>query len=726
MGLLTVRRLFFIIFNSVVPEAGYFNLGTKNQIRTDKAFVATKNKKSKSGAYTKHIETPGKRTRKHKYPLQSFVGDKPAEGVSESILDNAHIPIAYLDRNFNFIKVNKAYASADEREPSDFPGKNHFDLYPNAENKRIFRRVVRSGIPYFALAKPFEYAFNPERGISHWDWSLVPTKNTQGEVTGLVLSLVNVTDRIKALEALRKFHRAVEQNPATVVITDPSGKIEYVNQKFVDLTGYTFEEALGKTPAILKSGVHPTEFYADLWSTIKRGHDWRGEFCNLKKNGERYWESALISPIKDREGWITHFIGIKEDITSQKLAEEELRRSRDQLKRLVNLRTRELRRKIGELKNTERILREAELRYRTVADFTFDWEYWEAPDGTFNYISPAVERITGYSVQDFVDNPQLIDDLILPEDQVMWREHCGGLSKKHNNTHIEFRMRTRGGEILWIEHVCQQVLDHKGNFLGTRASNRDITKRKTAEADALAHRSELSHLTRAATIGDMTAALAHQLNQPLAAILSNAQAGLRFLRTDSPDLEEIKEIMAEIVSETNRAAEVIQGIRNLLKRKEIEMSSLGINEAVSEVISLLSGEAVIRNIKVVEDFEPNLPSVVGDKIQLQQVVLNLMINGFEAMAAQESKNRQLIVTTRCRDTSAVQVDIRDFGPGIPEDRMDKMFGPFYSTKSSGMGMGLYISRKIVQTHRGTIWAQNNPDGGAIFSFTLPLSRENPK
>lgn len=701
-------------------------MGTRNQIKTDKTFVATKNKKANIRAQSEHIKTPAKRTRERLSPLQSSVGDKLTEDSSESILDHTHVPIAYLDCNFNFIKVNKAYASADEREPSDFPGKNHFDLYPNAENERIFRQVVRSGIPQFASAKPFEYAFNPERGISHWDWSLVPTKNARGEVTGLVLSLVNVTDRIKALEELSKFRRAVEQSPASVVITDASGKIEYVNQKFVDLTGYTFEEALGKTPAILKSGMHPTEFYAELWSSIERGRDWRGEFCNLKKNGERYWESALIAPLKDQDGRITHFIGIKEDITTQKLAEQELRRSRDQLERLVKLRTKELNKKVRELKGSERTLREAELRYRTVADFTFDWEYWEAPDGTFNYVSPAAEGLTGYRVQDFVDNPGLVDDLILPEDRDVWREHYDGRSKKHGEKSVEFRIRTHGGEVLWIEHACRPVLDQKSNFLGTRASNRDITQRKKAEADVLAQRSELSHLLRAATIGDLTAALAHQLNQPLSAILSNAQAGLRFLQTDSPDLEEIKEIMAEIASETNRASEVIKGIRNLLKRKDIEMSSVDINEAALEVISLLSSEAVIRNIKVVEDFESRIPPVVGDKIQLQQVILNLMVNGFEAMATQQSGDRRLVITTRSHDTSTVQVDVRDCGLGIPEDRMDKIFAPFYSTKSSGMGMGLSISRKIVQTHKGTIWGRNNPDGGATFSFTLPLHREDSK
>lgn len=375
----------------------------------------------------------------------------------ETIFAHTHMLVAYLDPEFNLIRVNRAYAKADEREPSFFTGKNHFDLYPNAENEAIFRRVVETGEPYFAYAKPFEYSEHPERGMSYWDWSLVPIKNAEGTVTGLVLTLVDITERVRAQEALRrseeryataqrvanigswdwdirtgdllwsdqiepmfgfrcgefgatyeafldcvhredrapvgdavnacieegdeyaidhrivwpdgtvrwvsetgdvirdengeavrmlgvvqditerkqaeeelrKLSRAVEQSPSTVVITDTEGKIEYVNPKFTEITGYTAAEAVGENPRILKSGKQSLAFYEELWSRISAGQEWRGEFVNRKKNGELYWELASISPVRNAEGEITHFIKVAEDISERVRAENQLQEAKE-------------------------------------------------------------------------------------------------------------------------------------------------------------------------------------------------------------------------------------------------------------------------------------------------------------------------------------------------------------------------------------------------------------
>lgn len=639
----------------------------------------------------------------------------------QTILEYTHILIAYMDPQFNFLLVNKAYAAADERGPSFFVGKNHFDLYPDKENEQIFKNVVKTGKPYFAHAKPFEYAEHPERGISYWDWSLIPYKDERRTVIGLVLSLSDVTSRIETEQERYRLFRAVEQSPVTIVITDPEGNIEYVNPKFVQLTGYSRKEAIGKKPSILKSGEHPPEFYKDLWDTIRQGKSWQGDFCNKKKNGDLYWESAVISSIKDEKGRISHIIGIKEDITERKLTEQELNHYKNRLEAMVEERTEELSKKIRELERAEIRLREAEMRYRTVADFTYDWEYWKAPDGSFLYISPSVERITGFKPRKFIEDPELFLKLIHPADKALWDRHDENMHKTKKQGETQFRITDRKGEIRWIEHVCHPVVDRDGKYLGIRASNRDITAQRMAEEDAHKQRQELSHVTRVATVGEITAALSHQLNQPLAAILSNAQAAKRFLESGSYDIEETKDILSSIIEEDLRASKVIQGLRALLKRDEVEMKKIDIRDIIQESVRYIQIEANPKNIAMKLDLDSDLPHVLGDRIQLQQVLLNLITNAFDAITLKKSGQQEIVIRAKKMDAMAIRVDVQDSGTGIDEKRMEKIFEPFHTSKSWGMGMGLAINKKIVEAYGGKIWAENHPDGGAILSFTLPAA-----
>ncbi len=656
-----------------------------------------------------------------KAALQAANSGLKATKALQAILKHTPILIAYLDPGFNFILVNKAYAAADKRALSFYPGKNHFELYPDEENERIFKKVVRTGKPYFASARAFQYAEHPERGISYWDWSLIPDKDKKGEVIGLVLSLSDVTSRVKMEQERFRLFRAVEQSPVTVVITDQEGRIEYINPKFVQLTGFSRKEAIGKKPSVLKSGVHPPEFYEDLWGKIKRGKDWKGEFCNRKKNGELYWESALISPIKDEAGRITHIIGIKEDITPRKRAEEELNRHKKNLEVLVEERTEKLKDKIEELRRTEKRLRDAEMQYKTVADFTYDWEYWKVPDGSFRYISPSVERITGFKAEEFMGDPGFFLKLLHPQDRILWDQHDKDMHEARSHGELQFRITNRNGKVRWIEHVCHPVVDKAGQYLGLRASNRDITAQKEAEEEARRHLRELSHMARLTTIGELTAALAHQLNQPLAAILSNAQAGKRFLGWESFDVDEIRDILSAIIAEDTRASDIIKGLRNLLRKEDVPMTAINIIDMIKESVSLMKSEADAKDISLVLDLDSGRPLVLGNRIQLQQVLLNLIANGFDAVLLQGSRQREIVIRTSRQDAKMIRVEVEDSGLGIEDDKLDKVFEPFYTTKPWGMGMGLAINKKIVENHGGRIWAKNVSNGGAVISFTLPAA-----
>jgi PAS domain S-box-containing protein len=404
--------------------------------------------------------------------------------------------------------------------------------------------------------------------------------------------------------------------------------------------------------------------------------------------------------------------------------------SRDELERRVEERTaelaasnRQLNSEIEERKHAQENLKTAELKYRTVADFTYDWEYWSNIDGSFEYVSPSCERISGCNAQDFKENPALFREIIVHEDKKIWDAHALKSEKELKPGELQFRIQRKDGQIRWIEHACQPVTDPQGALLGLRASNRDITARKQAELDAQRHRAELTHASRIATLGELSASLAHELNQPLTAILSNAQAARRFLSGDMADPDEVNEILNDIINDDRRAADIIKRLRALMRKKDLEFISLDLNEAVREVSKLVYREAFSKDVVLVLDLADGLPHVRGDAIHLEQVVLNLILNGTEAMAELDRQSRQLRILTAKHNENAVRISVRDQGTGIDQAHIASIFEAFFTTKPEGMGMGLSICRSIIEAHGGRLWAENNPDQGATVSFTIPASSD---
>ena len=245
--------------------------------------------------------------------------------------------------------------------------------------------------------------------------------------------------------------------------------------------------------------------------------------------------------------------------------------------------------------------------------------------------------------------------------------------------------------------------------------------RMRGELEAQRLRRDLTHVGRVVTMGELTASMAHELNQPLTAILSNAQAAQRLLSGGHADEVELKEILSDIVEDDKRAGEIIRRLRSLLKKDEIQRAPLDVNEVIEEVARLVQSDALIRNVPIAVELSEGLPSVSADRVQLQQVVLNLIMNGLEAMSGSGLVDRGLLITSRRQDDGAVRVSVRDHGKGIPEDALPRIFAPFLTTKSSGLGMGLSIARSIVEAHGGRLSAENDPGGGAIFAFTLPVN-----
>jgi C4-dicarboxylate-specific signal transduction histidine kinase len=281
---------------------------------------------------------------------------------------------------------------------------------------------------------------------------------------------------------------------------------------------------------------------------------------------------------------------------------------------------------------------------------------------------------------------------------------------------IEYRIVRRSGEVRWLAVRGRTEKDEPQRMVGVTL---DITERKSAELQAERDRAALTHMTRVSMMGQLSASIAHQLNQPLAAILGNAEAARKMLEHEHLDLAELKDICDDIVTEDNRAADVIRRLGALYKRGEMTFAPLDLNDLVRETLELVRTELMTRHVVAVTELDPALPSVEGGRVQLQQVLLNLILNAADAMESIDVDNRTMTIRTEL-DGKKVQLCIVDRGIGVAPDAIKHVFDAFWSTKTGGMGIGLAICHSIITAHRGCLTVSNNPDGGATFCAAWPV------
>jgi signal transduction histidine kinase len=253
------------------------------------------------------------------------------------------------------------------------------------------------------------------------------------------------------------------------------------------------------------------------------------------------------------------------------------------------------------------------------------------------------------------------------------------------------------------------------------ALSEDVTERRLAEEALNETRSELAHMSRVTTLSTLTASIAHEVNQPLSGIVTNASTCLRMLDANPPNLEGARETARRTIRDGNRASEVIARLRALFSKKNAIFEMFDLNEAVKEVIALSVSELQRNRVVLQSDLAVDLPSVSGDRIQIQQVILNLLRNGSDAMSTVDDNPRELLIKTECEDSGGVRLSVKDSGVGIDSEIEKKLFEAFYTTKGDGMGIGLSVSRSIVQQHQGRLWAIRNEGPGATFSFSIPRS-----
>jgi C4-dicarboxylate-specific signal transduction histidine kinase len=282
---------------------------------------------------------------------------------------------------------------------------------------------------------------------------------------------------------------------------------------------------------------------------------------------------------------------------------------------------------------------------------------------------------------------------------------------------MEYRLVAADGRTVWV-HDIVSVRSEGGLPNRLRGVMIDITERKRVENEASRLREQLAQTSRVATLGELAAAIAHEINQPLCAIVSNAETTQGYLDGDNADMSDVRDALEDIVADGRRASEIIRRIRSLLKTRRAEQAPFDVNDAIREVVALLKHRLMRDGVEAATDFAGEIPPVLGDRVQVQQVIFNLMMNAAEAIAGGRGNRRRVTVSTACGE-GAVTMTVRDTGPGIGPDLLDRIFDSFFTTKSEGTGVGLSISRTIVEAHGGRIWAEPANGGGAAFRFTLP-------
>jgi len=362
-------------------------------------------------------------------------------------------------------------------------------------------------------------------------------------------------------------------------------------------------------------------------------------------------------------------------------------------------------------------LRESDERFRIMADTAPVMLWMSGPDKLCNFFNKGWLDFTGRPLETELGNGWA--EGVHPEDYERCLEHYVTAFDARREFKMEYRLRRADGEYRWILDHGTPRYRSDGSFVGYIGSCIDITDRKQAELDAVRQRNELAHLSRVAMLSELSGSLAHELNQPLAAILSNAQAAQRFLARDVADLDEVRDILKDIVAQDKRAGEVIHRLRLLLKKGEVQRQPLAMNELADEVLQLIHSDLMNYGVTVSVQFAPELPLVQGDRVQLQQVLLNLIMNACSALADAETPDRRLVLRTELADDKRVRVSVADRGRGIPPQNLERIFEPFFTTRPEGMGLGLTVCRTIITAHGGRLWAANNADRGASVSFTLP-------
>jgi PAS domain S-box-containing protein len=568
------------------------------------------------------------------------------------------------------------------------------DLVHPDDLPRVTAEVTRS----FATGTPYDSELRYRRADGVYRWfqvRILPVRDTEGTIARWCGLITDIEDRKQAEQELRRSEArktAILDSALDCVVTiDHQGRITEFNPAAERVFGYRRDEAVGKhladviIPPSLREQ-HRAGFARYLATGEARVLGKHIELTAMRADGSEFPVELAISRIA-MDG-PPSFTGYLRDITERKQAEEELQRS-------------------------EAFLAEGQRLSRT-GSFS-----WRLDTGEIRW-SEQVYRIFELD-SDFPVTLDLIGSRVHPEDHSLMQD-MAERAQAGKDFEYEHRLQLPDNRVKYLHLMAHGTRTSAGQFEYIGAVQ-DVTERRLSEEVLSKLRSELAHMSRITSLGALTASIAHEVNQPLSGIVTNASTCLRMLSADPPNVDGALETARRTIRDGNRAADVITRLRALFSKKDVAIEPIDLNEATREVVAISLSELQRNRVILRTELVDDLPSVLGDRVQLQQVILNLMRNASDAMSGVEDRPRQLAVRTERDGDDAVRMVVQDSGIGIDPRNIDRLFDAFYTTKSAGMGMGLSVSRSIIESHHGRLWAAPNDGPGTAFSFSIPRAPE---
>jgi PAS domain S-box-containing protein len=496
---------------------------------------------------------------------------------------------------------------------------------------------------------------------------------------------VGTTDEDRLRQTERMLRLTIQTIPVFIVTALPDGTVDFVSPRFTEFTGLSEAEWLG---AGWLNATHPDDRdgAAERWQlALSAGEPFELETRLRRADGSYRWFLGRAVPLRDETGHVVKWYATATDIEDRKRSEEKLRRSEAYLRDVQRL-----------------------VHMGSVAT--------NVSSGAFT-ASPEFLRIFGYDPDRETPTVEALRQRIHPEDVSSVR-HAAETGRQRKTAYVaDYRVVLPDGTIRHCHVVAHPVLDDAGEVTEYISTTVDVSERVQADEALRQAQAELARVHRVTTMGELLASLAHEVNQPITAAIASANACVRFLNRDQPDLEEARAAARSIVQDETRAADIISRIRQIFTKDTTQPRAVDINDVIRGTIVLLAGEATRHGIAMRTELAADLPPAAGDPVQLQQVMMNLILNGVDALSDVQG-SRELTIASQRAEHGELLVSVIDTGVGLPP-QVDEIFKAFFTTKPHGIGMGLSISRSIVEAHGGHLWASGNWPRGARFSFTLP-------
>jgi PAS domain S-box-containing protein len=612
-----------------------------------------------------------------------------AERELQRTIDNIPVLVGTYSADGTRLSVNKRALEATGLSARDVPGEGwRTAFHPDEVDaiERHWRACLASG-------EPFERENRRRAPDGTYRWYLtrrVPLRDEAGKIIRWYSIGYDIEDQKRAEEALsaseRNLKLTIDTIPTVAWSARPDGSADFFNKNYLDYVGLSFEQVQGWGWTV---AVHPDDLtrLAMTWQALMAaGAPGEAEARLRRRDGEYRWFLFRASPLRDDAGNIIKWYGINTDIEDRKRAEEELRRS------------------------------EAFLAKGQQASLTGTFS-WDPATGKYTW-SEELYRIYDFQVGVPV-TLEMIGARYHPEDKHLLDEMAARGRNGATDFDYEHRLLMPSGAIKYVHVVAHAGRDEDGHPLEHFGAVQDITQRRVAEVALDKARSELAHVTRVMTLGALTASIAHEVNQPLAGIVMNASTCLRMLAADPPNIDGARETARRTIRDGNRAADVITRLRALFSNKAGAAETIDLNDATREVLALVFSDLLRNRVVLRAELDDDHPLLVtADRVQLQQVILNLVRNASDAMSGVNDRPRNLLVKA-WEDDDGARLSVRDAGVGLDPQSAERLFDAFFTTKSDGMGIGLSVSRSIIESHGGRLWAEPNEGAGATFSFSIP-------